>query len=82
MYNSDGKRIFPRIIPLISKLIIFICAVGRGGVTPQTTPNLSRSNVFSKQIQSLGNTEVMGLQSSSLYCQGKVQVIADHERRE
>ena len=46
--------------------------MGRRGVTPQTTPNLSRSDVSPNQIQPLENTEVVGLQSSSLCNQGEV----------
>jgi len=40
--------------------------MGRGGVTPQTTPNLFDSDASPSQIQLFQNTEVAGRQSSSL----------------
>lgn len=45
---------------------LWSAAMGRGGLTPQTTPNLLDSDDSPNQIQPSENTEVVGRQSISL----------------
>ena len=66
--NAFGIYIYTPRVGLFN--ISFLVVMGRGGVMPQTTPNLLRSDVSSNQISSSENTEEVERQSSFLYIQG------------
>ena len=55
----------------VDNIPMWLVTMGREGVTPQTTWNHFRSDIPPNQIQSLENTKVVGLQSSSLCNQGE-----------